>query len=116
MRGWAGDDPPGIAYVYESDLTHRRPRANLETFSGVLHCDGYEAYARITEKRPVRLPLCWVNVRRKFFEIASPGAAPIAEEMLRRNRGLSTARGSRENGGCKSGRTAVGGTPAAIVV
>jgi transposase len=84
MRSWGGEDPPGVAYIYEPDRTHRRPLAHLETFSGVLHCDGYEAYARIAEKRPVRLALCWVHVRRKFFEIAAQGPAPIAEEMLRR--------------------------------
>ena len=32
----------------------------------------------------MRLALCWVHVRRKFFEIAEQGTAPIAEEMLRR--------------------------------
>jgi hypothetical protein len=84
MRGWGGDDPPGVAYVYEPDRTHRRPFAHLAAFSGILHCDGYEAYARIAENRPVRLVLCWVHVRRKFFEIAEQGPAPIAQEMLRR--------------------------------
>jgi transposase len=84
MRGWGGGDPPGVAYVYEPDRTHRRPLSHLATFSGVLHCDGYEAYARIAENRPVRLALCWVHVRRKFFEVAAQGPAPIAEEMLRR--------------------------------
>jgi transposase len=84
MRGWGGGDPPGVAYVYEPDRAHRRPLAHLQAFSGVLHCDGYEAYARIAENRPVRLALCWVHVRRRFFEIAAQGPAPIAEEMLRR--------------------------------
>jgi hypothetical protein len=36
MRGWGGDHPPGVAYVYEPDRTHRRPIAHLATFKGVL--------------------------------------------------------------------------------
>jgi transposase len=63
LSDWVGDDPPSVAYVDESDRTHRRPFAHLAAFSGILHCDGYEAYARIAENRPVRLALCWVHVR-----------------------------------------------------
>src|SRR5690606_4514895 len=34
--------------------------------------------------RPAKLAYCWSHVRRKFYEIAQAGHAPIADEALRR--------------------------------
>jgi len=83
-RPWGGPSPPAVAYVYAPDRRAERPRAHLAGFRGVLQVDGYAAYAALAEAGEVTLALCWAHARRKFFEVAEAGPAPIAEEALRR--------------------------------
>ncbi|MCA3265857.1 MAG: IS66 family transposase [Azospirillum sp.] len=83
-RPWGGTSPPAVAYVYAPDRTKARPRAHLAGFRGVLQVDGYAAYGALAETGDVALALCWAHTRRKFYEIAAAGPAPIAEEALRR--------------------------------
>ncbi len=81
-RPWGGSDPPGVAYVYAPDRKAGRPIAHLEGFKGVLQVDGYAGYRKLAEGGEVRLAFCWSHVRRKFYELATPGPAPIASEAL----------------------------------
>ena len=60
------------------------PIAHLEGFSGILQVDGYAGYRALAERGHVRLAFCWAHVRRRFYEIAAAGAAPIATEALAR--------------------------------
>lgn len=83
-RPWDGSDPPGIAYVYAPDRKAERPIAHLAGFSGILQVDGYGGYRVLAEKSGVRLAMCWAHVRRRFYELAAAGPAPIASEALRR--------------------------------
>jgi len=83
-RSWGGADPPGVAYVYAPDRKAERPLAHLAGFKGVLQVDGYGGYKLLAGRGEVRLAFCWAHVRRRFYELASAGPAPIAAEALAR--------------------------------
>jgi hypothetical protein len=80
-RPWGGADPPGVAYVYAPDRKAERPITHLAGFKGILQVDGYRVLA---ERDDVQLAFCWAHVRRRFFELAAAGPAPIASEALER--------------------------------
>jgi transposase len=81
-RPWGGTDPPGVAYVYAPDRKAVRPIVHLAGFVGVLQVDGYGGYRVLAERNAVTLAFCWAHVRRRFFELAATGPAPIASEAL----------------------------------
>src|SRR3954454_13023941 len=83
-RPWGGTDPPGVAYVYAPDRKAERPIAHLAEFKGILQVDGYGGYRVLAERGNVQLAFCWSHVRRRFYELAQGGAAPIASEALTR--------------------------------
>ena len=83
-RPWEGVDPPGVAYVYAPDRKAERPIAHLAGFSGILQVDGYGGYRVLADKSGATLAFCWAHVRRRFYELAAAGPAPIASEALRR--------------------------------
>jgi hypothetical protein len=87
-RPWAGPDPPGAAYVYAPDRTGERPIQHLTGFTGVLQVDGYGGYRKLASTNAVTLAFCWAHVRRKFYELAVAGSAPIAAEALERIKAL----------------------------
>ncbi len=87
-RPWGGTDPPGVAYVYAPDRKAERPIAHLAGFKGVLQVDGYGGYRVLAERGDVALAFCWSHVRRRFYELAAAGSAPIASEALERIAGL----------------------------
>ena len=83
-RPWGGPEPPGVAYVYAPDRKAERPIAHLQGFRGVLQVDGYAGYRALAERGDVQLAFCWSHVRRRFYELAASGPAPIASEALTR--------------------------------
>ena len=84
-RAWAGPDPPAVVYTYAPGRGAEHAIALLEDFSGVLQTDGYGAYKKLASRnRQVTLAHCWSHLRRKFFDLAKAGSAPIASEALRR--------------------------------
>jgi transposase len=83
-RPWGGTDPPAVAYVYAPDRKAARPIAHLDGFVGVLQVDGYGGYRVLAERNAVALAFCWAHVRRRFYELAAAGPAPIASEALQR--------------------------------
>ena len=87
-RPWGGSDPPAVAYVYAPDRKAERPMAHLAGFTGVLQVDGYGGYRPLAEKGQVQLAFCWAHVRRRFYELAAAGSAPIATEALERIKAL----------------------------
>src|SRR5271156_3239305 len=87
-RPWGGSDPPAVAYVYAPDRKAERPMAHLAGFKGVLQVDGYGGYRPLAEKGEVKLAFCWAHVRRRFYELAAAGSAPIAREALERIKAL----------------------------
>jgi transposase len=83
-RPWAGSDPPGVVYLYAPDRKAERPIAHLAGFNGVLQVDGYGGYKVLARRNAVQLAFCWSHVRRRFYELAQSGPAPIATEALTR--------------------------------
>jgi transposase len=83
-RPWCGVDPPAVVYIYAPDRKAERPLAHLAGFVGVLQVDGYGGYRALGERNAVSLAFCWAHVRRRFFELAASGPAPIATEALER--------------------------------
>jgi transposase len=83
-RPWGGTAPPGVAYVYAPDRKAERPVEHLKGFRGILQVDGYAGYGALAEAGAVKLAFCWAHWRRKFYELAKPGNAPIASEALTR--------------------------------
>jgi transposase len=83
-RPWGGPAPPAVAYVYAPDRKAERPAAHLQGFRGILQVDGYAGYRALAKAGQVELAFCWSHVRRRFYEIAAAGTAPIAAEALER--------------------------------
>ena len=83
-RPWGGTDPPVVVYVYAPDRKAERPIAHLAGFHGVLQVDGYAGYRKLAKGNAVTLAFCWAHVRRRFYELATAGSAPIASEALAR--------------------------------
>jgi transposase len=83
-RPWGGLDPPGVVYLYAPDRKAEHPVRHLCGFVGVLQVDGYAGYKVLAERNAVSLAFCWSHVRRKFYELAQSGPAPIATEALAR--------------------------------
>ena len=87
-RPWAGTDPPAVAYLYAPGRGAEHAIRPLAGFHGILQVDGYAAYKALADPArpggPVTLAYCWSHVRRRFYEIAQGGNAPIAEAALER--------------------------------
>jgi transposase len=83
-RPWGGSDQPAVAYVYAPNRKAEQPIAHLAGFTGVLQVDGYAGYRAFANKNGVQLAFCWAHVRRRFYELAAAGSAPIASEALER--------------------------------
>ena len=59
----------------------------LDRYRGIVQCDGYGAYKTIAAAAPgeaITLAFCWAHLRRRFFDLAKGGDAPIASEALER--------------------------------
>src|SRR5438034_489732 len=86
-RPWGGTDPPAIAYRYAPGRGAVHALKLLDHYCGIVQCDGYAAYKTIATAAPgeaITLAFCWAHLRRKFFDIAKGGNAPIASEALER--------------------------------
>src|ERR1700687_725752 len=63
----------------------------LDRYRGIVQCDGYAAYktiANAASEEAITLAFCWAHLRRRFFDIAEGGPAPIASEALARKNAL----------------------------
>ncbi len=87
-RSWGGSDPPAVAYLYAPGRGGEHAIRHLAGFSGILQVDGYVAYDALTNANraggPLTLAFCWSHFRRRFYDIAKGGNAPIATEALER--------------------------------
>ena len=82
--GRGAADPPAVVYVYAPDRKAGGRLAHLTGFKGVLQVDGYSGYRVLADRGDVQLAFCWSHVRRRFYELAAAGPAPIASEALER--------------------------------
>jgi transposase len=80
-RPWAGADPPAVVYTYAPGRGGEHLQALLTTYRGIVQCDGYAPYKKLPSDRIV-IAFCWAHLRRKLFDIAKGGNAPIATEAL----------------------------------
>jgi transposase len=85
-RPFGGSDPPAVAYTYAPGRGAEHASALLKDFNGVLQTDGYSAYKRLAKDRPnaITLAHCWSHVRRRFYDLAKGGSAPIATQAIAR--------------------------------
>ena len=86
-RPWGGTDPPAIAFTYAPGRGAVHALKLLDGYCGVVQCDGYAAYKKIAAEalgEAVTLAFCWSHLRRRFYEHAKSGNAPIASEALER--------------------------------
>jgi transposase len=86
-RPWGGTDPPAVAYTYAPGRGAVHALKLLDGYHGIVQCDGYAAYKTIANASPgeaITLAFCWAHLRRRFFDIAEGGPAPIANEALER--------------------------------
>ena len=86
-RPGGGTDPPAIAFTYASGRGAVHGLKLLDSYPGVVQCDGYAAYKTIAAKAPgeaITLAFCRAHLRRGFFDLAKTGNAPIASEALER--------------------------------
>jgi transposase len=82
-RPWGGSAAPAVVYRYAPSRAGFNAKELLADYCGIVQCDGYAAYKMLDQNR-ITLAFCWAHLRRKFFDIADKGPAPIAEEALRR--------------------------------
>src|SRR4051794_8923502 len=91
-RPFGGHAPPAVAFFYSPDRKGEHPERHLAGFAGILQADAYAGFDRLYG--PKRAPgvileaACWAHARRKLFELAAVGKAPIAAEAVRRIDGL----------------------------
>ena len=87
-RPWGGRDPPAVTYSYAPGRNAAAALALLAGYDGIVQCDGYAVYKQMADPRRqgrgVTLAFCWAHWRRRFYDLAKGGAAPLAEEALQR--------------------------------
>src|ERR1700675_4266353 len=86
-RPWGGTDPPAVAFTYAPGRGAVHALKLLDSYRGIVQCDGYAAYktiANAARDEAITLAFCWAHLRRRFFDIAEGGPAPIASEALAR--------------------------------
>jgi transposase len=86
-RPWGGTGPPAVAYTYAPGRGAVHALKLLDGYHGIVQCDGYAAYktiANAASDEAITLAFCWSHLRRRFFDIAQSGPAPIATEALTR--------------------------------
>jgi hypothetical protein len=86
-RPWGGADPPAVACTYAPGRGAVHGRKLLDGYRGIVQCDGYVAYKNIANAasdEAITLAFCWSHVRRRFYDVAQGGPAPIAGEALER--------------------------------
>ena len=79
-------DKDEVVFPFSTSRAHGTVREVLGRFAGTLLTDGYEAYARYSEReKSVVHALCWAHTRRKFIEAekSHPEEVAVALEIIR---------------------------------
>jgi hypothetical protein len=77
----------GSTYTYAPGRGAVHALELLDRYRGIVQCDGYVAYKTIANSmrdEAITLAFCWAHLRRRFYDIAESGPAPIASEALER--------------------------------
>ena len=73
---YSGGPPDRFVHVgrYHPGRQHSHAIEFFEGFAGYQHCDGYQAYDRLSDMNPnMKQVGCWFHVRRKFVDAAKVG-------------------------------------------
>ena len=85
---FGGPAPPAAVFFYSRDRGGEYPNRHLAAYAGILQADAYagfnDLYAAGRQPGPITEAACWAHGRRKFFDLASLGRAPLAVEAIRR--------------------------------
>src|SRR6516162_250428 len=83
-RPFGGTRPPAALFRYSADRKGEHPRTHLKEFAGVIHADGYSGFNELFASNRITEAGCLAHVRRKFFDVHTATASPIAKEALDR--------------------------------
>lgn len=77
-------DKPAVVYRYAPSRSTAEAQAIVDTYSGIIQTDGYEAYDRLTGDRDDLIHVgCWAHARRKFVDAKAAGKkAGAADQAL----------------------------------
>jgi transposase len=94
-RPFGGNATPAALFYYSPNRTAAHPLRHLTGWRGILQADAYagfnELYDAARQPGPVTKAGCWAHARRKFYELAELGKAPLAVEAVRRIDAIFTA-------------------------
>lgn len=77
-------EPAAVWFAYSPDRKGEHPAKHLNDFKGILQADGYAGFDRLYASGEIYEAACWAHVRRKFFDLHTLQASPVALEALNR--------------------------------
>ncbi len=80
-RSWGDTTPPAVWLQYSEDRKSVHPTAHLKGYTGSMQADAYAGYNTLY-RQDIAQHGCWAHVRRKFYDIAQSGPAPLAEDAI----------------------------------
>ncbi|MBP1295771.1 hypothetical protein M2192_000375 [Bradyrhizobium elkanii USDA 61] len=87
-RPFGGADPPAALFYYSRNRAGEHPQSHLAGYVGLMQADAFDGYNQLYKAQrkpaPILEAACWSHGRRKFFDLAKSGEAPIASEAVRR--------------------------------
>ena len=87
-RPFGGSDPPAAMFYYSRNRAGEHPQGHLAGYIGLMQADAFNGYNDLyranRKPAPILEAACWSHGRRKFFDLAKTGEAPIAAEAVRR--------------------------------
>src|SRR5882757_4647697 len=87
-RPFGGTDPPAALFYYSRNRAGEHPQSHLAGYVGLMQADAFDGYNQLYKVQrkpaPILEAACWSHGRRKFFDLAKSGEAPIASEAVRR--------------------------------
>jgi transposase len=87
-RPFGGSDPPAALFYYSRNRAGEHPQGHLAGYVGLMQADAFNGYNDLYRANrkpgPIFEAACWSHGRRKFFDLAKTGEAPIASEAVRR--------------------------------
>jgi transposase len=87
-RPFGSTDPPAALFYYSRNRAGEHPQGHLAGYVGLMQADAFDGYNQLYKAQrkpaPILEAACWSHGRRKFFDLAKSGEAPIASEAVRR--------------------------------
>jgi transposase len=87
-RPFGGQDPPAALFYYSRNRAGEHLQSHLAGYVGLMQADAFDEYNDLykgnRKPAPILEAACWSHGRRKFFDLAKSGEAPIAAEAVRR--------------------------------